>query len=230
MHIHNNHQLSSVFGLSSASTDVLVEEAMSRRVSRTSGNDVSLSEQAKRLDESESVYTLSTGKGDKDVDLDTYFEPKPATEASILDLDGLLLPNEQNVKALQDHLSKAFPDLLSKYNIPEAPESIQYDAEGQMVLPADYPYAEQLKQALKEEPGIAKELSTVNALASHLAALKELEPYHQEMDVASSQAEIDAIIDKYSHLLTDNRNYPSVELSFTRDGQVTVQSDQKALV
>lgn len=230
MYISSNYQSSSLMGTNPNDSGQNAALANSGRSASVNGNTVFLTEEAKQLSESESIYTLSTAKGDKEYDLDSYFQAKPAHEGDVFDIEGLLLPNQQNVSALQDHLSKVFPDFLSRHNIPEAPESINYDSKGQIVLPADYPYADQLKQALKEEPAIAKELSTVNALASHLAAFKELEPYRQEMDKANSQAEIDAIIEKYSYLLGDNRQYPSVELSFTEEGKLTVTSEGSALV
>jgi len=230
MHISSNYQSSGLVGTNQNNSVQTTVQANFGHAAPASGNTVFLTEEAKQLSESESVYTLSTAKGDKEYDLDTYFQAKPAHEGDIFDIGGLLLPNEQNVSALQNHLSKVFPDFLSRHNIPEAPESITYDGKGQIVLPADYPYADQLKQALEEERDIAKELSTVNALASHLAAFKELEPFRQEMDKANSQAEIEAIIDKYSFLLGENRQYPSVELSFTEEGKLTVSSEGSALV
>ncbi|MCP4595308.1 hypothetical protein [Neptuniibacter sp.] len=226
---HTQNQLSGVTGAEQKAQQEALQAATIGRSESVNGKDISVSEEAKRLNESNSVYTLSTAGGDREYDLDSYFEPKPAHEASLLDLDSVLLPNTQNVSVLQDHLSKIFPEFLSRHDIPEAPETIRYDYAGQVVLPADYPYADQLKQALKEEPAIARELSTVNALASHLAALKELEPYHQEMEKAATKAEIDAVIDKYSHLLSDNRSYPEVELSFIKEGQVTVTSKGNAV-
>lgn len=169
------------------------------------------------------IYPMDTGKGEENLSLSTYFAggySKPT-----LSLDGLLMPSEKNVRALQDHISKVFPDFLAANGIPEAPDSIRYDNSGNMVLPADYPYADELKAALEQDPAMARELSTANALASHLAALKELEPFHEEYAQAQSQAEIDAIIDKYSHLLSDNRSYPEIALMFSDDGKLSITAD-----
>lgn len=194
----------------------------------TSGN-VAVSEAAKRLSQSESIYTVSTGQGDRDVDLDTFFQRQPVAEADLFDTSKLLLPNAQNIQALQDHLSKIFPDFLARHDIPEAPESIRYDQTGQLVLPADYPYADQLKQALAQEESIAYELRALNALSSHYAAIKELEPFHEAAAAATSQAELDALIEQFSHLLRDDRSYPSVELTLSSEGQVTATSEGNRL-
>jgi hypothetical protein len=174
------------------------------------------------------VYAMDTGKGERNLSLGTYFSDGYSQPS--LSLDGLLLPSEKNVKALQDHISSVFPDFLAANGIPEAPERIRYDSEGKMVLPPDYPYADELRSALENDPAMARELSTANALSSHLAALKELEPFHEEYAQAQSQAQINAIIEKYSHLLSDRTRYPEIALLFTEGGSLSITADGAALV
>ncbi len=187
-----------------------------------------LSALGQRVSAADDVYQMDTGKGEENLSLSTYFAGGYSTPS--LSLDGLLMPTEKNVQALQAHISKVFPDFLAANDIPEAPDSIRYDNSGNMVLPADYPYADELKAALAENPAMARELSTTNALSSHLAALKELEPFHEEYAQAQNQAEIDAIIDKYSHLLSDNRSYPEIALMFSDDGKLSITADGRGLV
>ena len=204
------------------------EESIGRWVANTGSGHIS--EKARQLNESESVYRMATGGGEKDIDLDTYFSPDAPRSNDLFDIDSLLLPSSQNVAAIQEHINKKMPSFLAKNNIPEAPEFIRYDGHGKMVLPEDYAYADQFREAIESDPGLGKALSTVNALASHLAALKELEPFNQEMEAAESQAQIKAIIEKYSHLLSDNRSYPEIQLSFNDKGQLSVKADGSALV
>lgn len=176
----------------------------------------------------EDVYPMDTGKGEKNLSLSTYFAG--GYSQPTLSLDNLLLPSEKNVQALQNHISKVFPDFLAANDIPEAPDNIRYNSSGNMVLPADYPYADELKAALKENPAMARELSTANALSSQLAALKELEPFHEEYAQAQNQAEIDAAIEKYSHLLNNNRSYPEIALMFSDDGKLSITANGTGLV
>ncbi len=187
-----------------------------------------LSALGQRVSAADDVYPMDTGKGEENLSLSTYFAGGYSTPS--LSLDGLLMPTEKNVQALQSHISKAFPDFLAANDIPEAPDSIRYDNNGNMVLPADYPYADELKAALAENPAMARELSTANALSSHLAALKELEPFHEEYAQAQNQAEIDAIIDKYSHLLSDNHSYPEIALMFSDEGKLSITANGRGLV
>jgi len=176
----------------------------------------------------EDVYPLDTGKGEENLSLGTYFSG--GYSSPTLSLEGLLMPSEKNVQALQDHISIVFPDFLAEHGIPKAPDSIRYDSSGNMILPADYPYTDELKAALEQNPAMARELSTANALSSHLAALKELEPFHEEYAKVQNQVEIDAVIDKYSHLLGDHRSYPEIALMFSNDGTLTITADGKGLV
>jgi len=190
--------------------------------------DVTLSDEAKILSASDTVISMDTADGNKNIDLDTFFLPKAGNEG--LSLDNLLLPSSKNVEALRDHISSVFPEFLADNDIPEAPAQIRYNNAGEIVLPDDYAYAEELKAALNNEPAMERELRTVNALASHLAALKELEPFHAEFALANTQAQIDATIEKYSYLFDDNRKHPEVSLSFNDKGVMNVNANDRPLV
>ncbi len=192
------------------------------------GRSESISEEGKALSQSDHVYRMETGNGGRYVDLESFFEPKPGLQR-LDDLGQILIPSIDNVNALQDHLSIVFPEFLKEHGIPAAPESVRYGRDGDMILPTDYPYADKLKSALESSPAMENELRTLNALSSHVAALQQLEPFHYEMSQASNQAEMDAIVERYQHLLGDNRRYPEVALSFDALGKVNVTSDGSTL-
>lgn len=189
---------------------------------------VNLSQESKSLASSKAVYSMETADGPRDVDLDSYFKPGAHLKNGLLDPGALLLPNASNVAALQQHISQRFPEFLARHDIPEAPATIRFDQQGQLVLSQDYPYAEQLQQALKGEPEMQRMLSTVNGLSSHVAALKSLQPMHDALDQAGSDAEVKSILERFSHLLGDNVQYPEVSLAFSADGKLTVQAGSQA--
>lgn len=197
--------------------------ASSGRNTATADPSVVISASARQLLESDSVYTLNTSKGDRAIDFNSFFEP-PSGPVN-LDSIPLLLPTQANVSALQEHISKVLPGVLQQYGIAEAPSEIKFDNQGQMVLPADYPYAEQLKEALAEEPGLMKQLRTVNALASHLVAMQESIAFQQEYTLATSQTEIDAVIAKYHYLFDGSYRPPEVALAFSEDGRMSITAD-----
>jgi len=176
---------------------------------------------------SSAIVEMVTGKGNIKIDLDSYFSNTPSTAgfSNINDLPPLLMPSEQNINALTEHVSGRFKQLLEDYNIPSAPEKITFDNEGKMQIPIDYPYANKLNNALEENPGIGRELRTLNAISSHAAAIQEHMPFIEEMGEASSKVEIDKIIAKYSHLLHDNHSYKSMALIFSTEGDVSVTAD-----
>lgn len=153
---------------------------------------------------SSSSFTAHTIGGEVDLDEEFSNDPPPVTKHLSLAeaAQNLILPTAENVKAITAHVNKRFQELLKSYNIAEAPAQITYDKMGQMQLPANYPHKDELKQALSDNPGFALELSSLNAIASHAAGLKRAIAFNQEYSQASSQAQANALIAKYSDLFS----------------------------
>ena len=190
-----------------------------------------ISEQARNLAQSDSAYLMDTGAGKRHLDLKAYFDVQGvSTPHTLNDVGDLLTPSAHNIQVLEKHISSVFPRFLSDNKIPEAPEKISFDNSGQLVLPADYQHADKLKQALEENPAMEKLLSSTNALSSHVAALQELQPFHNAFAQANSDAERDEVLAKYRHLISNNHSYPEISLMFNKNGGLTVNADNKALV
>ena len=168
---------------------------------------------------------FDTNKGSMALNIDDYFSPHANMDGSLSLLPPLLLPTQKNVDALTSHISATFPQFLKQNNIPYAPSSITYDREGKIQLPPDYPYASEFKQALAKNPVMERELSTVNALASHLVEMKKSIPFQQEYAAAATQAEADAVVAKYSYLFSSNRHYDTIALQFSASGVLTLTAD-----
>ena len=200
---------------------------------------LTLTEKGKAAAESEApekaapsaISEMVTDKGNINIDLDSYFSNTPSTTGFLNanDLPPLLMPSEQNINALTEHASKRFKQLLEDYNIPSAPDKITFDNEGKIQMPIDYPYANELNDALEENTGVGRELRTLNAISSHAAEIQERMPFIEEMGKASSKAETDRIIAKYSHLLNDNHSYRSMALMFSDQGDVSVTANGKPI-
>jgi vancomycin resistance protein YoaR len=166
---------------------------------------------------------MDTNKGSLKLNLDDYFSPKSPSDKPVNLLDvPLLLPTAHNVNTLAKYSEQKVKDLLQQYNIPEPPATIEFDQEGQLVLPQDYPYAAQLKLAFNENPQVEKALRTTAALASHYAGIMEGQPFRDEMSIARTQADRDRIAEKYSYLFDDNRPSIQIVLSFLDDGSMLI--------
>ncbi|MCX7172942.1 MAG: hypothetical protein NT159_03220 [Proteobacteria bacterium] len=76
---------------------------------------------------------------------------------------------------------------------------------------------------------MARELSTVNALASHVAEMKKLAPFQQEYAAATTQAEADAIVAKYSYLFSGAHHHDTIALQFSANGSLSLTADGKPL-
>jgi hypothetical protein len=170
-----------------------------------------------------------TNQGALDLDIDDYFTPHANTSAGLFSLPPLLLPNQKNIDALASHISAIFPRFLKQNNIPFAPSSVTYDTAGKIQLPADYPYASEFKQALANNPVLERELSTVNALTSHLVEMRKSIPFQRDYAAAKSQAEADAVVARYSYLFSGNRHYSAIALHFSANGGLTLSADGKPL-
>ncbi len=168
---------------------------------------------------------FETDQGSLTLNIDDYFTPAKQTSGTAFSLPPLLLPNQQNIDALRGHISSAFPQFLAQNHIPFPPSSITYDSEGKIQLPGDYPYAAQFKQALANNPTMARELSTVNALTSDLVEMRKSIPFQQEYAAAGTQAEADAVLAKYRYLFADNRHYATIALQFSADGSLSLTAD-----
>ncbi|PCI54970.1 MAG: hypothetical protein COB36_08955 [Alphaproteobacteria bacterium] len=144
---------------------------------------------------------LDTTNGKEALDIDAYFAPKGNVD---LDQVSLLTPSENNIDALSKHASTKLQNLLTEYGIPKGPDKITYDTAGNIKFPADYPYADELKQALKENPGLERELHTIAALTSHFTGMK-----------AAAQG-------------TGSKNsYIEIALNFSTNGEISVTANGK---
>jgi hypothetical protein len=171
---------------------------------------------------SSSAYVMDTNQGDQTIHLEDYLTPKPVSgSVNLMDIP-LLLPTAHNIDTLSKFSEEQFKGLLKQYNIPSPPETIEFDGEGKIVLPADYPYATELKQAFEDNPGVENALRTTAALASHYAGIMEGAAFRDEMSTARNQADQDRIVQKYSYLFDDNRPAAQIVLAFLEDGSMLV--------
>jgi hypothetical protein len=211
---------------SSASTASL---AYSITISEAARNLLATQSNSAATSGSGATAVFETDQGAKNLDIDACFTPAANTGGSAFTLPPLLLPSQKNIDALASHISKTFPQFLAQNSIPFPPASITYDNQGQIQVPPDFPYASEFKQALVNHPTMARELSTVNALTSHLVEMKKSIPFQQEYAAATTRAEADAVVAKYGYLFSANRHYDTIALQFSADGKLSFTADGKPL-
>jgi len=169
---------------------------------------------------SDSLFSMNTSKGDKKINLDEYLTPGPQSTPVNLNDIPLLLPTAHNIDTLSKYSQEELKGLMERYDIPSPPETIEFDNQGQLVLPEDYPYSAQLKHAFSENPKVENALRTTAALASHYAGIMEGQPFRDEMSTARNQADRDRIVEKYSYLFDDNRPGKQIVLTFLENGSM----------
>ena len=135
----------------------------------------------------------------------------------------LILPTAANVKALAADVSSKMPAFLAQAGIPSAPASISYDAEGQLTLPADYPYAAQFKAALDSAPAFSHEIAALNGIASQAADLIRMAPAQAALEKATTDAEAQAILQQYG--MKEGHHSPLIALLFDANAQLSISAD-----
>lgn len=193
---------------------------------RKAEDTVTISQQGRDYGDSESVFQVITAAGNRNINLSDYFGSRQVGQ-SLLDTSNLLLPNLQNVESLNQYISQSFPEFLRDHNIPEAPESMNFNSRGELVLPADYAHADALKTALSEDRPMINAIRTAHAISSHVAAIHATQPMRDEMAAAESEAEMAQLMMKYSHFLGEGREraYPKVEVQFSVTGNSKIVTD-----
>lgn len=169
-----------------------------------------------------------TNQGAQALDIDAYFTPSAAA-GGLDELPPLLLPTRNNIEALSRHIAAAMPQFLAENGIPAAPESVTYDDQGRLQLPADYPYAAEFEAALAKNPALAREMSTVHALASVTVEIDKSLAFQHEYAAASTRAEIDAIVAKYGELFSAMRQPATIALEFPATGGLRLSVDGEPL-
>jgi hypothetical protein len=131
---------------------------------------------------------FDTSEGSKNLNIDNYFSPPSGTDGKPFTFPPLLLPSQRNIDALSKHISTALPSILAQNNIPSPPASITYDESGKIQLPSNYLYASKFKQALADNPAIARELSAINAFSSLSASIQNNVPSQSDVGAAATPA------------------------------------------
>lgn len=129
-------------------------------------------EKNKPQNNSQPIY-LETNQGKNQIDPTERFSTTGRKGPVDLRKINVLLPTADNIDALAQHSSLRFKQMLSDYNIPEGPNQISYDSGGNTIIPMDYPYKNELEKALQDNEGLAEELRTVAALASHYVGMQQ---------------------------------------------------------
>jgi hypothetical protein len=202
-------------------------------ISRTARNRLADPSNSAAAPRNGATAVFDTDQGSRKLNIEAYFSPGGSENNaafSFQTLPPLLFPSRNNIDALTNHISATLPQFLAQNNIPSAPSSITYDNKGQIQLPSDYAYASEFKQSLANNPTMAKELSTVNALTSHFVEIQKAVPFQQEYAAAATQAEVDAVVARYGCLFSDNHRYETIALQFSPEGRLSLTRDGKPLI
>ncbi|WP_206239953.1 hypothetical protein [Novosphingobium terrae] len=151
---------------------------------------------------------------------DSFFDPGHYKQG-----DPIAWMNTGTVSALQAYVGDRMNRFLAANGIPEAPAKItfaQYD--NSIQIPSDYKYADQLREALANDPGMSKALTETHALSSQLAYYAQFDPLTKAWSHATSNADMDAITKLFSYLYTNPAPAPELEFLFGPNGSFSVSA------
>ena len=178
--------------------------------------DRELNSETSQNSSSNRTSTLDTNNGELKISLDDYFSNTKTTHQGKLNLDEipLILPSMHNVSELADYTENKLRDLASTYGIPELPEQLHFNQDGQLVLPDEYPFAKELKAAFDENPGLLEAARTLTSVASHAFAIQERMAFNEQYATTTSDAERTLLLSRYEHLLDDSEVGQTIALVF----------------
>lgn len=181
----------------------------------------------------QSVFELDLIGGTQNRDLDEFYatdRPQPIEgPINIRSVaDTIVLPNAKNVAALSEHASGRVQQLLADFGIPEAPSSITFDQEGNLILPPDYEHAAAFREALEKTPGLERELRDLNAITSQFVGIQRAFEKQQQGDAEKEQQalieEIKAEAEE-KFFRVDTGEHAKIALNFDPDGTLNLSAD-----
>lgn len=96
------------------------------------------------------------------------------------------------VKDLPLEAARQFYQARLQFGVPVAPEALNFDEQGNLLLPADYPYASQLKQAFNSVPDLREKILNHSAHTGTFSDIQSKIPVvesHNENDGARARFE-----------------------------------------
>jgi len=163
------------------------------------------------------AVVLDTSQGPIALNLEDYFTAQPG--GNLLDVP-LILPNRGSVEALLRHATRVFADLMQANGITDLPSEVRFDDQGHLQLPDDFPYADEVRSFLADNPALERELQSLLAIASHVVAMDRASGAGSGADQAATTA--GTLRDGLDRLFAGRRDDTQVALRFLDDGRATL--------
>lgn len=172
--------------------------------------------------QSSTVVSLSTGQP---VEPLTYM---PGTGLSSL-TRSLLLPTRANVAMLASQAGDAINAKLDAAGIPREPGfELAFDDvnSAHVTVKGSRSDAKAIEDLVNGDKELQMTIHNAYALASHIPAIDRAVKFQQEYAAAKTQAEIDAVIGRYSDMFSGHTPAADIGLSFGNDGlQVSINGE-----
>lgn len=140
---------------------------------------------------------------------------------SLLDTSTLLLPTRANATLLAAKAGETIKAKLNAAGIPREPGfelEIQDVNSAHVTVKGDRADAKAIEDLINGDQALQMDIHNANALASHIPGIERGMAFHHEYRAAQTQAEMDAIIGRYSDLFSGFASAANIDMRFGRDG------------
>jgi hypothetical protein len=152
-----------------------------------------------------------------------------ATAGSLLDRAKLLLPTRANAAMLAAQAGEAIGAKLDEAGIPRQPGfelTIDDVNSAHVTVKSNRPDAKAIEDLINGDQKLQMGVHNAYAIASGVPAMERATAFSREYAAAQSQAEIDAVVARYSDLFGGFSPAADIGLSFGKDGlQISINGE-----
>ena len=141
-----------------------------------------------------------------------------------------LLPTRANLQASSAALAQSLNAFLAQQGFGLSPPiSVSTDPNSlQVTVTGDRPDAQKIADAINNDPALQRQIHNTAALGSRVSAFAQALQFENQWFAADSQSDDDALISKYSALLSGKQQPAQISLTFNGTS-VGVDADGKPL-
>lgn len=156
------------------------------------------------------------------------YSPK-AGGGTLLDSTGLLLPTRANAAMLAAQAGEAIGARLDAAGMPRQPGfelAIDDVNSAHVSVKSNRPDAKAIEDLINGDPQLQMGVHNAYAIASHIPAMERSMAFQKEYAAAQTQAQIEAVIGRYSDLFSGRTPPADIGLRFGQDGlQISINGE-----
>jgi hypothetical protein len=139
-----------------------------------------------------------------------------SSAGKLLSSANLLLPTADNVEKLAAGVSGSLSRLFATAGI-DADPAVTFSVDpntGYVSATGDRADTKRIEDLINKDKALTRQMHDASAIASHVAGMAESLQFQREYRAASGQAQIDAVLAKYSDLFNGTAQNPEITMGY----------------